>query len=277
MRPAAVLVLLALLLPPLAPWAAAPAAAQEPDYVDLELVLAVDVSRSMDRLEQEIQRAGYVAAFRHPQVLQAITGGLHGRIAVLYLEWAGSDLQEVVVPWTLVDGPGSAADFADRLEAAPLRDATRTSISGGLAFAARRFAESGVFGLRRVIDLSGDGPNNMGPPVTAVRDELVAQGITINGLPRLISGGGGFLDIELLDLYYEDCVIGGPGAFLVPVTDLAHFGSAIRRKLILEIAGPPSARPPGVQPAAARRVQAERPPVDCLIGERLWRTWMEGN
>lgn len=269
--PALLLLLLALVLP------AAPAAAREPDFVDLELVLAVDVSRSMDRLEQEIQRAGYVAAFRHPQVLQAITSGLHGRIAVLYLEWAGTDLQEVVVPWTLVDGPASAADFADRLEAAPLRGATRTSIAGGLAFAARRFAESGVLGLRRVIDLSGDGPNNMGPPVTTVRDELAAQGITINGLPLLIGGAGGFLDIELLDLYYEDCVIGGPGAFLVPVTDMAHFGSAIRRKLILEIAGVPSRHLPGIVPAAVRPTQAERPLVDCLIGERLWRTWMEGN
>ncbi|MEX2631142.1 MAG: DUF1194 domain-containing protein [Tistlia sp.] len=266
MRPAiAALAALALCLPP------ATAAAQERDFVDLELVLAVDVSRSMDLHEQEVQRAGYVAAFRHPQVLEAITGGSHGRIAVLYLEWAGAALQEVIVPWSLVEGRASAEAFAARLEAAPLRDATRTSISGGLAFAARRFEESGVFGLRRVIDVSGDGPNNMGAPVDVVRDELVEQGITINGLPLLLGRPGGFLDIELLDLYYEDCVIGGPGAFLVPVTDISEFGTAIRRKLILEIAGAPAA----VVPAAVRPAQAERPPVDCLIGERLWRSWMD--
>ena len=253
--------------------AASLAGAQEPDYVDLELVLAVDVSRSMDSIEQETQRAGYVAAFRHPQVLTAITGGLHGRIAVLYVEWAGPGLQEVVVPWHVVDGVAAAEAFAAALEAAPLREAMRTSISSALAYAAGRFAESGVVGLRRVVDISGDGPNNTGPPVTLARDALIGEGITINGLPLLLGRPGGFLDIELLDLYYEDCVIGGPGAFLVPVTDIMEFGSAIRRKLILEIAGGRR----DALPVAFRPTQAERPRVDCLIGERLWRSWIDDN
>ncbi|SMF80337.1 Protein of unknown function [Tistlia consotensis] len=262
------LLLLLLGLPP-----ARPAAAEERPYVDLELVLAVDVSRSMDRVELEVQRSGYVAAFRHPQVLQAITGGLHRRIAVTYVEWAGIATQEVIVPWTLVDGPASAEAFAARLEAAPIREAHGTSISGGLAYAARRFAESGVFGLRRVVDISGDGPNNQGIPVTGARDALVEAGITINGLPLLLGRAGGFLDIRLLDVYYEDCVIGGPGAFMVPVTDMAEFGMAVRRKLILEIAGLP-ARP---EPARLVRVQALAPRIDCLIGEKLWQNWMNDN
>lgn len=256
--------------------AAAPAAAQE--RVDLELILAVDVSRSMDRVELEVQRAGYVAAFRHPRVLEAITGGTHGRIAVTYLEWAGPALQEVLVPWRIVDDRASAEAFAAALEAAPIREATGTSISSGLAFAGRRFAESGAFGLRRVIDVSGDGPNNMGPPVTLERDALVEQGITINGLPLLLGRPGGFLDIELLDIYYEDCVIGGFGAFLVPVTDMAEFGTAIRRKLILEIAGlTPDGPPADRRAGGVHRVQAAAPRIDCLIGEKLWRSWMNDN
>ncbi len=261
-------------------WLAAltgPAAAQEPDYVDLELVLGVDVSRSMDQVELEIQRAGYVAAFRHPRVLEAITGGLHGRIAVLYFEWAGPGVHEILVPWSVIDGPESAEAFAARLESAPVREATGTSISSGLYFASRRFAESGVFGLRRVVDVSGDGPNNMGGPVTEARDHLAGQGIAINGLPLLLGRPGGFLDIELLDLYYEDCVIGGPGAFLIPVTDMAEFGEAIRRKLILEIAGLTPGRGAAALPVAYRAAQAAEPRIDCLIGEKLWRSWMDGN
>ena len=233
--------------------------------VDVELVLTVDVSRSMDVDEQRLQREGYIAAFRHPQVLDAIVSGIYGRIAVTYVEWAGAELQKVIVPWIVVDGPAQAEFFASRLEAPPLGRLRRTSISGAVSFAARLFEGNGYEGLHRVIDVSGDGPNNAGIPVTAARDAAVSAGIVINGLPILIKPRqrAGFFDIDHLDVYFQDCVIGGPGAFTVPVVDRAELAISIRRKLVLEIAG----RAPRVVPASA----GERAPrVDCLIGEKLW-------
>lgn len=241
------------------------AVAQE--TVDLELVLAVDVSWSMDIDEQELQRAGYVAAFRDRQVIEAIRGGGWGRIAVTYVEWAGAPSQSVVVPWTLVDGPETAEAFARALEATPIGRLRRTSISGALGFSRPLFDDNGFDGVRRVVDVSGDGANNQGPPVTLARDLLVSEGITINGLPIMIkdNGPGSFMSTPDLDLYYEDCVIGGPSAFIVPVTDPGLFAVAIRRKLILEIAG--TAGPP-ILPA---QFEQSAPRVDCLIGEKLWR------
>lgn len=238
------------------------AAAQE-EGVDLELVLAVDVSRSMDFEEQELQRNGYAAAFRHPEVLAAIDSGPLGRIAVTYVEWAGSDIQIVRVPWTILATPDDAFAFADKIAAAEVLRERATSISASLEFAAGLFAGSGVVGLRRVIDVSGDGPNNMGLPVARVRDEVVEAGITINGLPIMLRPGGGFgaFNIVELDIYYEDCVIGGPGAFIVTVNDTAEFPAAIRRKLVLEIA---SVRPE-LKPSPAA---ASAPRIDCLIGEK---------
>lgn len=233
------------------------------ESVDLELVLAVDVSRSMDFEEQELQRDGYAAAFRHPEVLAAIASGPLGRIAVTYVEWGGPDIQVVMVPWTIIVGPGDALAFADRIEAAEMLRERGTSISGALEFASGLFSSSDIEGLRRTIDVSGDGPNNMGLPVTQARDKAVAAGITINGLPIMLRPGGGFgvYGIRELDIYYEDCVIGGPGAFIVTVDNPSQFPAAIRRKLVLEIAGAPP--PPQLMPVVATAAR-----IDCLIGEK---------
>ena len=235
--------------------------------VDLELVLAVDISRSMDFDEQVLQRAGYVEAFRHREVIAAIGSGLIGRIAVTYLEWAGAGTQLHVVPWTLVDGPQSAHAFADAMAAAPIGTARGTSISGGLVTAAELLTASPFAGLREAIDVSGDGPNNMGLPVLEARQRVIERGATINGLPIMLRPGGGFFNLHDLDVYYEHCVIGGPAAFLVTVETPERFAVAIRRKLVLEIAG----RTPKLIPAAATQVEGD---YDCLIGEKLRGQWM---
>jgi hypothetical protein len=240
--------------------------------VDVELILAVDVSWSMDRGEQEIQRNGYVAAFRSPEVQQAITRGNYGKVAVTFVEWAGSFTQNVVVPWTLIDSKESADAFAYRLSVEEPDRERRTSISGALDFAAPMFAGNGYVGQRRVIDVSGDGPNNQGRPVTEARAEAVAKGITINGLPLMTSNvsDGGYSNwgsIPNLDKYYADCVIGGPGAFMIPVNDWPQFPEAIRRKLVLELAGGrfvPKSGTPFIVPAGNEG-------VDCLVGENQWQ------
>lgn len=237
--------------------------------VDLELVLAVDVSRSMDEEEQRIQRDGYADAFRHPDVLDAIRAGRHARIAVAYLEWAGTGHTYMSVPWMLVDGEEAANVFAARLAAVPLRAESRTSISGGLAYSAAQFDGNGFRGIRQVIDISGDGPNNMGEPVEPVRDGIVARGIVINGLPLILrpSVMSGFREPGELARYYEDCVIGGLGSFLISVVDKKEFPDAIRRKLILEMAG--------LEPRLILASQPAREKTDCLIGERIWRDYWE--
>src|SRR5262245_10333576 len=181
--------------------AAAAAAADTP--VDLELVLAVDVSRSMDSDEQALQRDGYVAAFRHKDVVDAIASGPNGRIAVSYVEWAGPNYQKTIVPWTIIDGEAVAHGFADRLAAAAITREHGTSISNGLIYVGPTFEGNGIAGSRRVIDVSGDGPNNVGMPVVAARDPLIAKGVTINGLPIMIKRPEGFASIENLDIYYE--------------------------------------------------------------------------
>ena len=233
--------------------------------VDVELILAVDVSYSMDPEEQALQREGYVQALRSKEFLTALREGAHGKIAVMYFEWAGQFDQKILMPWRLIDGPEAADAVADELARAPYRRASRTSISGGLSFAKPLFDTSGYRGLRRVIDVSGDGANNAGAPVVPTRDGVTAAGITINGLPIMIRRSrGSMMDIDNLDVYYEDCVIGGPGAFVVPIHERSQFVEATRTKLILEIAGrQPEAR---VMPAAARE-----PRVNCLIGEKLWQ------
>lgn len=239
--------------------------------VDLELVLAVDISRSMDLDEQALQRAGYVAAFRDPEVLRAIGSGALGRIAVSYFEWAGTGLQRVVLPWTLVEDAPSAERVARVLAAAPFDAQRRTSISDALLFGAALFRTSGFASDRRVIDISGDGPNNQGLSVVLARDRVLDQGIIVNGLPIMLKqrSPSGFFDVGDLDAYYEDCVIGGFGAFIVTVVDPAEFVTAIRRKLVLEIA---SAAPHRI-PAQASKPLA---PADCLAGEKLWDMWMQG-
>ena len=229
--------------------------------VDLELVLAVDVSRSMDFDELDVQREGYVSAFRHPEVISAIRSGPLGRIAVAYVEWAGPLNQATVIPWTLIDGEAAALAFAARLSATRRGRYMWTSISAGLVYAAAAFADNEFTSVRQVIDISGDGPNNRGMPIEPVRAGIAASGITINGLPLVVKRYGPY-SIPNLDMYYEDCVIGGPGAFLIPVHDMSQFALAVRRKLLLEIAGLPSryVRASGGRPAQR---------MDCLIGERL--------
>jgi hypothetical protein len=208
--------------------------------VDLALVLAVDVSRSMDPEEQELQREGFVEAFRSPVVHQAIRSGTLGRVAVTYMEWSGINDQKVVVPWMVIEGPEGAVEFSERLARTPIGRIFQTSISGAIDFSLGLLSQSGVEPLRQVIDVSGDGPNSSGRTVTLARDEAVAKGVTINGLPIMLKRPTGFGDMEHLDLYYRDCVIGGPGAFIVPVRERQHFAEAIKTKLIREIADLPS-------------------------------------
>jgi hypothetical protein len=241
---------------------ALPVAAVAQTEVDLELVLAVDVSPSMDIDELHVQRDGYVAAFRHPEVLTAIRSGPLGRIAVTYVEWSGPQSQTIVVPWTLIDSEETAQAFATRLSASRHARYRGTSISGGLLFAAATFDNSEFTSTRKVIDISGDGPNNRGVPVESVRSNVTASGITINGLPIVVKTAFGPYSITNLDVYYEDCVIGGPGAFIIPVHDMSQLALAIRRKLLLEIAGLP---PQVLKASETRRV----PRIDCQIGEKL--------
>jgi hypothetical protein len=246
--------------------AAAPAFAET--SVDLELVLAVDVSRSMDLDEQHLQRDGYVAALQHPNVVEAIRSGPLGRIALTYVEWAGPQSQVVIVPWTLIDSEAAATRVAGLLSAAPLGPYTGTSISGGLLFAAETLVKNSFAGTRRVIDVSGDGPNNRGLPVRPISTAIAGSGVTINGLPLTLKAPVQPYSIANLDVYYEDCVIGGPGAFILPVREIAQLAVAIRRKLVLEIAG----TPPSLIEVAETRPE---PRIDCMIGERLIERWLE--
>lgn len=217
---------------------ALPSAAAELE-VDLELALAVDVSGSVDEEEAMLQRNGYIAAFRHPSVVDAIRSGPLGRIAVSYYEWAGFGHMKVVAPWTVVHDKASADALAGRLEREVPATARRTAISSAITFGAGHFDDNGFAGRRRVLDISGDGPNNWGELVTAARDRAVARGITINGLPIINERPtfSGLPAMRDLDLYYRDCVIGGPGAFYIVARDFRDFGRAVLRKLILEIAG----------------------------------------
>ncbi|QPC88110.1 DUF1194 domain-containing protein [Mesorhizobium sp. NBSH29] len=232
--------------------------------VDVALVLAVDVSLSMSPGELDIQRQGYAAALTDDKVLRAIADGINGRVAVTYFEWAGATTQRVIVPWTVIANRTDAEAVAEKLSAMPHGSARRTSISGALEFGADLFAEIPFRALKRVIDISGDGPNNQGVLVTEMRDRVAAQGITINGLPLMTSGGmSSIYDVSQLDKYYADCVIGGLGAFVVPVNDWSQFPEAIRRKLVLELAGE-MPMPPVI------KVQYT-PPYDCLAGEKLWQ------
>lgn len=249
---------------------ALPVHAQERTEVDVELFLAVDVSRSMQPFELEIQRRGYAAALVSPEVQAAIAGGMLGRIAITYVEWAGASSQRTVVPWTLLESPEQALAIAAQITAHFDSALRRTSISGVIDHAAVSIDANAFDGLRRVIDVSGDGPNNVGDPVTAARDRALAQGITINGLPLMTQGDDitSRWNIPDLDAYYTACVIGGSGAFVLPVTDWAGFEAAVRRKLVLEIAAVPQL------PDRLWRAQATLrggAPYDCLVGEKLWK------
>jgi len=235
--------------------------AAEGQRVDLELALMVDVSRSMSPRELEIQRHGYAAALRSEAVWNAIREGPRRQIAAAYVEWAGT--QQVIVDWRVLSSRADLEAFADLLTDDIGPAMRRTSISGALDFATASLLGNAFEGDRLVIDVSGDGPNNEGGPVAEARDRAVAQGITINGLPLMTNGpGGDGWEIDRLDVYYQSCVIGGMGAFMLPVTDWEDFEDAVRRKLVLEIAG--IAVPARVVPA-----QYDAASSDCLAGESM--------
>jgi Protein of unknown function (DUF1194) len=233
--------------------------------VDVELIIAVDVSYSMDMDELAIQREGYAQAIMSKEFLQALKSGPSGKVAITYFEWAASSDQKIIIPWRLIDGPETADAVAAEIMKTPVRRASRTSISGAIYFAMPLFDEDPYHGLRRVIDISGDGPNNNGAPVTGARDEALSKGIVINGLPIMVKEPSySTMDIDNLDYYYEDCVIGGPGSFVVPIKDREKFKEAIRTKLLLEVAG----RTPEHRVVP---VSDKEPRVSCLIGEKIWQ------
>src|SRR3954447_13831046 len=229
--------------------------------VNVELVIAVDVSYSMDMDELAIQREGYAQAIASKDFLQALRAG-PGKVAVTYFEWSMSGDERIIIPWRVIDGPESADAVAAEIMKTPVRRGSSTSISGAINFALQLFEENPYHGFRRVIDISGDGPNNDGAPVTGARDAALAKGIIINGLPIMVKEPSySTIDVENLDLYYEDCVIGGPGAFIMTIKDREKFQEAIRTKLVLEVAGlTPEG---GIVPAAEKE-----PRVPCLIGEK---------
>jgi hypothetical protein len=252
--------------------------------VDLELVLAVDISQSMDYDEHSIQRQGYVDAFRHKDVISAMLSGPEGKIAVLYMEWAGDFDPIETIPWTIIDTKEAAAKFADRLENEPIYGEQRTSISRALATAKEHITRNSIASHRQVIDVSGDGANNAGRLVEGVRDEVVKAGIVINGLPIMLNKPKEFYDIDHLDRYYKHCVIGGQAAFIAPVFDLRHLSSTIRKKLVMEIASldldtgaapiqfaeaeaPALPSKPGIVKAQLK-LPTEK--TDCTIGEQVW-------
>jgi hypothetical protein len=217
-------------------WCATPPApAQTP--VDVQIVLAVDASGSVSDSRFELQKQGYVAAFRHPRLLNAILQGGHQSIAVTMMQWTGPALQVHAVPWTLLKDGETVNAFAGAIDKAPRElFSGGTSISGAIDRAMTLLLASPFRGLKRVIDISGDGSNNRGRPVTLARDEAVRAGVIINGLP--------ILELEpWLDKYYFDNVIGGPGSFMIPAETYDKFADAVLRKLVLEIASNGAAPP----------------------------------
>jgi len=234
--------------------AAARLAAQDM-AVDLELVLAVDVSGSIDAEEFKLQRLGYAAAFRDPRLLQAIHSGPLQRIAVTLVDWAGAEYQTISVGWTLIDDESSAEQFADAVLKAPRPFARWTSLSGAIDFSAPLFDNNSFAGARRVLDVSGDGVNNSGRPAIPARDAALARGITINGL--VLSGV--MLDQvapwRSLEEYFTKNVIGGQGAFVIVAENIDDFRRAVLTKLIREVAD----LPPGEGTRLAMSLAGEAP------------------
>ncbi len=215
--------------------AGAPARAEEP--VDVLLVLAVDVSRSIDEDEARLQREGYRNAVSDPRVVEVVRRGMMGAIGLAYMEWAGSEYQRLVLPWTRIAGQRDADAWASALAEAPRASLSWTSISGALDFSRRTMEAAPFEGTRRVIDVSGDGVNNSGRSAAAARDDCVAAGIVVNGLPIINDRPTfGRAPPVPLDQYFAENVIGGPGAFMIVAEDFEAFGNAVRRKLIREIA-----------------------------------------
>jgi hypothetical protein len=224
----------------LAGLALAPARTMAADKVDLLLVLAADVSRSIDAEKFQLQRNGYVAALSNPRVLDAIASGRYGRIGLTFVEWSGVGNQKVVIGWTMIGDAAAARGFGDRLLEAPRSFWDRTSISGGIEFAMAQLAAAPYESARRTIDVSGDGTNNAGPDVAALRDQAVAKGITVNGLPILSANPMSWNPDHTnppggLANYYRDNVIGGPTAFVRVAKDFNAFGDAIIEKMIAEV------------------------------------------
>jgi hypothetical protein len=218
-----------------------PAAALAADDVDLLLVLAVDVSRSIDATKFQLQREGYAGAVADPKVLEAIRSGRAGRIGLTFVEWSGVGAQKVVIDWTTIGDADSAKGFGDRLLEAPRSFADRTSISGAIEFAMGQLDKAPYESARRTIDVSGDGTNNAGRDVALARDDAVAKGITINGLvilsenpmtwnPDHTNPPGGLAN------YYRNNVMGGPNAFVMVAENFNSFGQAIVKKMIAEVA-----------------------------------------
>jgi hypothetical protein len=222
--------------------------ARAAEQVDLLLVLASDVSRSVDTAKFQLQREGYAAALSNARVVEAIRSGPHGRIAICFVEWSGSTSQKVVIDWTVVGDAASARKIGDQMLELPRAFADRTSISAGIDFAMAQFERAPFTAPRRTIDVSGDGTNNSGRDVSTARDEALAKGVTINGLvilsetplpwnPEHTNPPGG------LGEYYRRNVIGGPGAFVMVAENHASFGQAIVKKMIAEIARAPRGSP----------------------------------
>jgi hypothetical protein len=230
----------------------APPPAKANEQVDLLLVLAADVSRSVDHAKFQLQREGYAAAISDKRVLDAIVSGRHRRIAICFVEWSGASAQQLVIDWTIISDEASARKFGDQLLELRRSFAERTSISGGIDFSMLQFARAPFQSARRTIDISGDGTNNSGRDVVQARDEALTKGVTINGLvilserpmawnPEHTNPPGGLVN------YFRDNVIGGPGAFVIAAENFESFGQAIIKKLIAEIAEAPAGR--GATPA----------------------------
>jgi len=231
--------------------------------VDLELVLATDNSQSIDRSEALLQRQGVAAAFKHADVVRAIQSGTYGRIAVAYVDWSSLPYSRLTIDWRIVSDKASADAFADALLRAPFYFGQGTAIGETMQLAAQMIETNTIEGTQKSIDISGDGPNNTGPPVYTVRDEIVAKRITINGLPVISTGEYGQGDwgayYGKLEEYYVNCVIGGPRAFAIPAKGFEEFAQAVRRKLVLEISD--------ASPAPARVIKtgaAPSPPPPAL-------------
>lgn len=253
-----------------------PAPAQNSDLfpntgqdVDVALVLAVDISFSMDLDELSLQRNGYIEALTSPLVLDAIRKGMVGKVAVTYIEWAGVNTRHVIADWSIIEDQASAEAFVKQLREAPIRRARRTSVTTAIEFSVDRLKQAQVRPIRRVIDISGDGPNNEGGLVTRARDAAVEAGVVINGLPIVIKRGWTSpYDVDNLDDYYRDCVIGGPGSFMLTITEKEQFAPAIKQKILRELASPTQ------NDITATPARGE---TDCTMGERQWRQQWERN
>ena len=247
--------------------------ARAAEQVDLELVITTDVSYSVDDMEARMQREGAVTAFRSPEVVEAIRSGSLGRIAVAYIDFSNANSSRVVVDWQVVHDQASARAFADAIAIARKTDGVQTSISSGIELAARMLEDNDYEGVKQVIDVSGDGPNNEGRRVDQVRDQVMAKGIIINGLP-IVTEADKFDVYYLpdLDKYYAGCVIGGPGSFIQVANGFADLARALRRKLVLEISDAAKAsRDPLFVKVAAGQRQGQRTVYErgCDIGERM--------